>query len=429
MGSVSGYRDIMVRIGVFDQIVSGGGVYNFTLRLLEGLSEVASEEVDFHVMWPLFDSAGEFLKEIKLPRTSFERIGISYRSRLFNSIAPIFIKSKMISELGPLVKKMAYLANLQQQSELRLYDGAGLRWLDQRMNGNDLLYLPYTYCTFPKNLEWAPRKPLVVTIHDLAHETTDAWGERSQDIRDEMRKWINAASYIIFSSEYIRNESIRLYGFNEEKASTIYLAPLQNKEYGGEKKKEYPFGRGYIFTLGWAAKHKRIETILEGFARYRKKYGCSVPLVIAGPNSDKLVVKKDYGLEMNKDVFLLGYVRDEQISQLYMDAGAVVTASVSEAGFNAMIYDAMNFEVPIICSSIPQFIERLGVKNEMALTFDPYDPESLSMAFRTHFAAPVAAMERASRAKVYISGRTWKDVARDYLSIFEKVSEKKLARS
>ena len=418
----------MVRIGVFDQIVSGGGVYNFTLRLLEGFSEVASEEVDFHVMWPLFDSAGEFLKEIKLPRTSFERIGISYGSRLLNSVAPIFLKNKMISECGPLAKKLAYIANNQQLSKLRLYDGAGLRWLDQRMNSYDLLYLPYTYYTFPQNWKWAPLKPLVVTIHDLAHETTDAWGERSQDIRDEMKKWINAASYIIFSSEYIRNESIRLYGFNEEKASTIYLAPLQNKEYVGIKNKEYPFGKGYIFTLGWAAKHKRIETILEGFARYKKQYGCSVPLVIAGPNSDKLVIKKAFGLELNKDIFLLGYVRDEHISQLYRDAGAVVTASVSEAGFNAMIYDAMNFEVPIICSSIPQFIERLGVKNEMALTFDPYDPESLAMAFKIHFDAPGAARERASRAKVYISRRTWKDVARDYMSILEKVSVKKLAR-
>ena len=415
-----------VRIGVFDQIVSGGGVYNFTLRLLEGLSEVVSEEVYFHVMWPLFDSSGEFLKEMKLPHTTFERIGTSYRSMLFNSVAPFFLKNKMASEFGRLEKILANLANNQQLSNLRVYDGAGLRWLDQRMNSYDLLYLPYTYYTFPKNWKWVPLKPLVVTIHDLAHETTDAWGKRTQDIRDEIRKWINAASHIIFSSEYIKNESIRLYGFNEEKASTIYLAPLQKKKYDGTKKKEYPFGKGYVFTIGWAAKHKRLETILEGFARYKERYGTSIPLVIAGPNSDKLVVNKALGLEINKDIFLLGYVRDDQIAQLYSDASAVVTASVSEAGFNAMIYDAMNFEVPIICSTIPQFIERLGVNNEMALTFNPYDHESLSMAFKNHFDDPRAARERASRAKEYIDRRTWKDVARDYISILERVSEKKL---
>lgn len=414
-----------IRVGIFDQIVSGGGVYKFTLRLVEGLSNISDGKWHYHLMWPLFDSGNEFLHEVELPNVTFERIRVSYKSGIYNLVAPFFFRGgKAASDLDQLSRKITRLINVGQLSELRSYRGEGLDWLNSKSDSFDMFYCPYTYLTFPKNRDWQPRKPLVVTVHDLAHEHTDAWGVMTQDVREEVRKWLHAASHVIFSSKYVKNESIRIYGLNEENASSIYLAPLEVRGGVGAGTKEHRFGKGYIFTMGWFAKHKRVETIIEGFAICKKKYGLNVPLVIAGPYTNRLSLRNDLGLEKGRDIFLLGYVKDEEIPSLYSSAGVVVTASVSEAGFNAMIYDAMNFKVPVICSAIPQFMERLGNKNEMALTFDPYDPESLALALKAHFKDVVAAVRRAERAKEYISQRDWHDVARDYMAVFEKVLKK-----
>ncbi len=421
-----------VRVGVFDQIVSGGGVYKFTLRLLEGLSIKSGGRWDFHLMWPLFDSGGEFLHEVRLPNVSFERIGVSFRSRFCNVVAPVlFRNNRGMADLDIVAAIFARKINKQQLSDIRTFRGKGLDWLDDRKSSFDLLYFPYTFLTYPKNRDWSPGKPLVLTLHDLAHEFTDAWGDKTGDVKEEVKKWLNAATHVVFSSRYIQRESIRIYGISEERTSCIYLAPLEDTGVDRDTgiKIVYPFGQGYVFTIGWAAKHKRTETVIEGFARYRRKYNHNIPLVIAGPHTERLSINEELGLKKNKDIFLLGYVKDEDIPRLYRDASAVITASVSEAGFNSMIYDAMSFKTPIICSSIPQFIERLGTKNEMAITFDPYDPESLCEALRINFRDPDATRQRVRKAKEYISRRNWEDVAEDYLGVFERARKTYSERS
>jgi glycosyltransferase involved in cell wall biosynthesis len=76
---------------------------------------------------------------------------------------------------------------------------------------------------------------------------------------------------------------------------------------------------------------------------------------------------------------------------------------------------------PVICSDIPQFVERLGTDDALALTFDPYSPQSLAAAFAEHFADPARAESRARAAQKFITSRTLSDVGRDYLAAFESV--------
>jgi glycosyltransferase involved in cell wall biosynthesis len=114
-------------------------------------------------------------------------------------------------------------------------------------------------------------------------------------------------------------------------------------------------------------------------------------------------------------------VSDGDIPALYRNASAVVTASISEAGFNSMIFDAMYYEKPIICSDIPQFVERLGTDDRLALTFDPYSPQSLADALCKHFGNLTESARRVADAKKFIDSRTLNHVAREYLESFESV--------
>lgn len=422
-----------IRVGVFDQIVSGGGVRFFTLKLLEEFSRLSNSEWRFRLMWPLFDSSNKFLPRPRFKNVGFERINLEEQSAVHNRILPalhgIYGKLKVIKDyqrLATRVEGYEMKVRNEEQRKLRAGNGCGLKWLDERTDAFDLIYLPYPYLTLPGAGDWRPRKPLVITVHDLAHEHTDAWGELTEPLCREVRRWTQLADLVIFSSDTVKIEAQRIYGLPEERIKRIYLAPakLEKGASNCNLPRRLGINKRYILTLGWAARHKRVETIIEGFALFKKRFGDDVALVIAGPDTDKLKKGGTCGLEIGKDLFALGYVSDEDIPGLYEGAEAIVTASISEAGLNAMIFDAMNLERPVICSRIPQFVERLGADDSLALMFDPLSPEELAEALARHFGDLGSARQRVANAKKFIDSRRLPDVARDYLAAFRSVLSK-----
>jgi glycosyltransferase involved in cell wall biosynthesis len=423
----------VIRVGIFDQIVSGGGVRLFTTKLLEEFSKLAGDKWRFHLMWPLFDSSNNFLPQPALPHTTFERISINPASRVHNNLVPRLYKSthngksgvESAGLTGTGLEEYERAARENEQGNLRSGEGQGLRWLDERISGFNLIFFPYPYLTLPRGrVEWQPSTPVVTTLHDLAHEQTDAWGEMTEPLRKEVKRWTQISSLVIFSSDYIQREAQKIYGLPEERAKRIYLAPseeLETCEKPCDVLSHYGLKKEYILTLGWAAKHKRVETIVEGFALFKKISKRDIALVIAGPRTEELLSQSSYGLEVGRDLFALGYVKEEEIPALYRHCSLVVTASISEAGLNAMIFDAMKYERAIVCSHIPQFIERLGTDDSLALTFDPYSPQSLAEALCEHFSNPLRAASRIDRAKKFIAERPLSVVGKEYLEAFESV--------
>jgi glycosyltransferase involved in cell wall biosynthesis len=422
----------VIRVGIFDQIVSGGGVRLYTTKLIEEFSKLAGDKWRFHLMWPLFDSSNNFLPQPVLPHTTFERISVDSTARIHNKAVPQLYDfssngnydRKVTGSAGARFEEYEKTAREHEQGNLRSGEGQGLKWLDERISQYDLVFFPYPYLTLPREREWQPSKPAVITLHDLAHEQTDAWGEMTEPLRKEVGRWTQISRLVIFSSEYIKGEAQKIYGLPEERTKRIYLAPSEETEAGatsGDVLNRYGLNKEYILTLGWAAKHKRVETIIEGFALFKKRSKSDIALVIAGPRTDELAGENTFGLEVGRDLYALGYVRDEDIPALYQNSSLIVTASISEAGLNAMIFDAMKYERAIVCSNIPQFIERLGTDDSLALTFDPYSPQSLAEALCRHFDNPESAKLRIERAKKFIASRPLSEVGKEYLEAFESV--------
>lgn len=422
----------VIRVGIFDQIVSGGGVRLFTTKLLEEFSKLAADKWCFHLMWPLFDSSNNFLPQPVLPNTTFERISIEPAARVHNKVIPQLYEfssngktgGKIAGLAGARLEEYKNAAREDEQKNLRSGQGQGLKWLNERINEYDLIFFPYPYLTLPRAHRWQPSKPVVITLHDLAHEKTDAWGEMTEPLRAEVSEWTRISRLVIFSSEYIKDEAQRIYNLPAERTKRIYLAPSEENDAGSTPTDALGpdrLNKEYILTLGWAAKHKRVETIIEGFALFKKRTNMDIALVIAGPRTEELLSESTFGLEIGRDLFALGYVRDEQIPPLYRNSSVVVTASISEAGLNAMILDAMKYERAIVCSDIPQFTERLGTDDSLALTFDPYSPPSLAEALCKHFNEPERARLRIERARKFIASRPLSEVGREYLETFESV--------
>ncbi len=125
-----------VRVGVFDQIVSGGGVRLFTAKLLEEFSRLAGREWNFHLMYPLYDSSNQFLPAPALANVSFERINVGEQSRFRDRIAPALNKSTRNRLLPKSTRARLQLREQKiREAELRALrsgQGEGLRWLDER---------------------------------------------------------------------------------------------------------------------------------------------------------------------------------------------------------------------------------------------------------------------------------------------------------
>ncbi len=417
-------RTPAIRVGIFDQIVSGGGVRRLTSDLLEEFSRQAGSSWHFHLMWPYFDSSDNYLVPPRLPHVSFERMQLveqlDWRRRAGLHLQRFWPGKSRPSSMAGAVK----IAREEEQMKARDGSGAGLRWLDQRQQNFDVIYISYPYLTLPRSVDWVPSIPIVTTLHDMAHEFTDAWGEVTSLLREEVKTWTEIADLIVFSSDSVRTQAERVYQIDRRKTRRIYLCPAPKKKTAQNAEKvlrRYGLEGGYIFTLGWAARHKRVQTIIEGFAQFRKDTNRDIPLVIAGPATKDLPTNDLFGLVPNRDVFALGYVEDDEVPALYQNASAVVTASVSEAGLNSMIFEALAHAKPVICSNIPVFVERLGCDEQLALMFDPHSPLSLATALARHFSDPAKAEARVRRGLKFASERTIAEVGRDYLAAFESV--------
>jgi glycosyltransferase-like protein len=87
------------------------------------------------------------------------------------------------------------------------------------------------------------------------------------------------------------------------------------------------------------------------------------------------------GLELGRDVVLLGTVDDDELPDWYGAADALAFPSVKE-GWGLAVLEAMSAGLPVVATDIPVFREYL-TSGEDALLVPPGDPEALAGAMRS----------------------------------------------
>ncbi len=400
------------RLAVFDQSVSAGGVRRFTLAMLASWLKLASPaELRVTLFWPAADTAGHALS---LPFS-----------------APPHLTVRAIPPGLPV--------------------GEGVAWLAPQSGEFDAIYFPSTVHMLRPDVDVRLAAPAIATLHDLAHEFTTAWGPLTPAVRLEMRQWAHFAQAVIFSSDYIRHEAARLYRLPTDRTHRVYLAPPlvaptpPAAAQLAALRAKYGLPEQFLLSPGTAMVHKNPAVIIEAVGRL-KQQGRAWPLALIGPLVEELVpgrrtpATSDYhlqlqrrivelGLKPGRDVFLLGHLPDEELPAIYAACSAVVTASHSEAGLSGPVFEGMWYQKPVLCSAIPQFVERLGADDALACLFDPGDAEDLAQTLRRWEADPEASRQRVQRASEWVRSRTWDDAAREYLAIFRQTAEQHAPRA
>ncbi len=132
------------------------------------------------------------------------------------------------------------------------------------------------------------------------------------------------------------------------------------------------------------------------------------------------------GLELGRDVVLLGTVDDDELPGWYGAADALAFPSLKE-GWGLAVLEAMSAGLPVVATDIPVFREYL-TSGEDALLVPPGDPEALAGAMRS-LVVDEGLRHRLRAAGERVAERfSWESSAAEHLRIYDAVGASLPAR-
>lgn len=225
------------------------------------------------------------------------------------------------------------------------------------------------------------RKPYIVTVLDLIPlRFPELYRADKTNLRFRFARYledqaIRQASGILAISEATKRDVVELLGVKADKIVVTPLGVTQSQqpreasaatwiEYGQATRKRYGLAdlRPLLLYVGGIDPRKNIIFMLRVFAELLGKFsGAERPqLLLVGRHERDdqypLVLAEIKQLGIEADVRLLGYVPDEEISDLYRAAHLKIFPSLYE-GFGLPVLEAMSFGLPVVAgrnSSIPE---------------------------------------------------------------------------
>ncbi|GAN33062.1 MAG: glycosyltransferase family 1 protein [Candidatus Brocadia sp. AMX2] len=268
--------------------------------------------------------------------------------------------------------------------------------------------------------------PIVVTIHDLAEfiQPTKYGALKSYAKRLFVLLCIKKANFIITVSDTTKRAILDLLDYTPESIDVTLEGISQNLsvdnndgEYIFEK---YHIPRNYILYVGVIEKTKQVESIVKAFSRLDDSLQRNYAIVIAGNkgNAYEEVKATIRNCELEKKVFFLGYVQDNDLKYLYKKAKVFVFPSLIE-GFGLPVLEAMGHGIPVIASDIPVISEVVG---DAAVLVDPYDITALRDAMSKILLDEELRNSLITKSLERIKDFSWENTARKTLEIYRKLA-------
>ncbi|EKD46418.1 MAG: glycosyl transferase group 1, partial [uncultured bacterium] len=203
----------------------------------------------------------------------------------------------------------------------------------------------------------------IVVAHDIIPKL---FPQYLNNLRKRMYQWLTEKSLrkadrIITVSHRTEKDLIKHLGIDASKITVSYIDVDEiykkdvSQDESSEVLKKYDLEAGYIYNGGGLDVRKNTESVLRAYKMLFDQYGFEgkIPkLVISGklmPELAPLILDVEQlveGLDLKKQVVLLGYVPQEDLPALYRSAKLFVYPSLYE-GFGLPVLEAMNQAVPV----------------------------------------------------------------------------------
>ncbi len=201
------------------------------------------------------------------------------------------------------------------------------------------------------------------------------------------------------------------------------------------KKSFNVYGAKVILSIGGIEPRKNTITTLRAFNIVRlalKTKGEKLVWLIGGGETlfDYMEYRDEFfsevenlGLELDKDVFVLGNVPESKMQSLYNSADVFVFPSIKE-GWGLVVQEAMAAGVPVIASGIEPMTEYL-VDEENSLLISPMDYDEMAQKIIMVFD------NLGLRSKLIENGRStaiiysWENAARKHIDFYNEILKEK----
>lgn len=263
---------------------------------------------------------------------------------------------------------------------------------------------------------------LVVTLHDLLPITfSENWPTRHNFLfKKGLKKSINYADKIIFVSNTVRTEFLKIYpSFDTQKSYVIYNGLDLDKFYTINNAKEniqknYGITQDFFLFVGKLEKRKNVTLLLDVIKEINILYKNFILLII-GPKDPFYQLRfKNYPVKH------FNFIMDKDLPLFYSAASGFVFPSLYE-GFGIPIAEAMACGCPVICSDIPVLRE---IYEGAAIFCSPYDKSSWYQAMNQL----IADQELRNKLKLEGFNKTkmfnWDNVARETLKVYNKIEQR-----
>jgi glycosyltransferase involved in cell wall biosynthesis len=233
--------------------------------------------------------------------------------------------------------------------------------------------------------------PYIVTVWDLEHRFSPYFPEVSHggewSIREKhYETFLRRAVYVVVGTQAGKAQVEAFYQVPPERIKVIpFPTPNLTSEVSDASQKnileKYNIPENYLFYPARFWGHKNHANLLIAVKLLKDKYNQKFPVVFVGSDSGNLSYIKRLVNELNlqDQVFLLGYVPRHDLKELYENAFALTFVSFFGPD-NLPPLEAFSVGCPVIASDVSGAPEQLG---EAALLVDPKNPEQIASAVIT----------------------------------------------
>jgi glycosyltransferase involved in cell wall biosynthesis len=262
------------------------------------------------------------------------------------------------------------------------------------------------------------RRPLVVTVHDVAflHDRAHFTRHGNAFFRRALEHTRSAAQAVIVGSQVAADDCV-VAGID---AARITVVP-----HGARVTTPTPsdvaawrartgVDRDYVLWCGTIEPRKNVRTLLAAFAALAPDLP-DLDLVLVGPQGWGRVPELPPDLPADR-VRVLGHLRREDLDAAYAGAAAFCFPSIRE-GFGLPVLEAMQHGTPVVTSRGTACAEIAG---DAALLVDPLDVTALAEALREATGPAAADLRRRGAARA--AQFSWEAAAATTASIYRSIA-------
>ena len=181
------------------------------------------------------------------------------------------------------------------------------------------------------------------------------------------------SDYIFSVSDFTKSEIIDVLGVNPDKIIVTKLG--FNSNISKKNNSENYFQKDFILFVGTCEPRKNLMNLIEAYSKLPASLRNNYKLIIVGGDGWGGIYPKDLAIKfgVTDNVVYLGYVSDEQLSNLYSSCMFLAFPSFYE-GFGLPLIEALSYNKPLLCSfasSIPE------IASDAAIYIDPSNVTSI----------------------------------------------------